>query len=511
MSKEFEGSVLSKGIAIGRPLFLDSEDIFDESEINEKDTEKEIEKFKKALKKSIDQIEDLRKTYKDYKLDITNEILNTHLEILSDPELFKKVQGKIKNQKKSIQTAFSDIILEYKNKIKDPFFKERIKDIIDVFKRISKNLRLIKVKNFKKTKKNIFISNEIIPSHVFELDNKNVLAFVSKNGSYTSHSAIIARSKNIPFLSKIDIDKFKKLKLSKIIVDANLGKIIINPTKEILDFYKKSQSSKKVEKFENDKNFNIFANITNEKEIDSIINKDIKGIGLLRTELLFLEKQNFPNENTQAEIYSNIAKKLKNKPFVIRLFDFGADKKFPYISSSDELDSGYFGLRGVRFLLKHQKLLKDQIKAILKASLFGNIFILIPFVVDIEEITQIKKVLSEVQKELKNKNIKFSNVKIGSMIETPSAALLVEDILKIVDFISIGTNDLTRYTIAKDSFNSNELHPSIEKLISHISSAAKKQNKTMFLCGEIASNKKLHNLFLDLKIENLSMGAKHLS
>ena len=478
--KSFKGNILSEGVAIGKPVFLDFIH-FDESFILEEEIDEEIQKYQTALKKSEKQIIELKKQYLSDKVNITNEILNTHLEILSDPIINKDILDKIKIEKKSIEKAFKDVIDDYKLKIKDAFFKERIKDILDVFKRISYNLRSIKVNKIQNLNKNvIIISNEIIPSDVFEFDDTIIHGYISKYGSYVSHSAIIARSKRVPFISNIDIDEIKKEKIKNLIIDAYKGILIVNPTVKILNQYKNNKGIKK-EDIKNT-NLNIFANITSKKQILNLEEKNIKGIGLLRSELFFLENKKIPDVETQFINYFNIIKKIKQKPFVIRLFDFGADKTFETVLNIKKIDNPYFGDRGVRFLLKNKNILLDQIRAILKASYFGNIYLLIPFVIEKEEILQIKEAISKIKNELKNAKVLFGNIKIGSMIETPASIFNIDEILDEVDFDSIGSNALTKYLTAKEKFNIKTLHSSIKKALEIITKRAKEKNKTLLLC-----------------------------
>ncbi len=507
----FDGKILSKGIGFGTPVFLDTQNFFEENKISKNEIEEEISKFKKAIKQSKNQILSLKKSLAKDKLSITFDILNTHLEILGDPLINQEVENRIKNDNKCIEAIFHDIILDYKNKIKDPFFKEKAIDITDVFKRILSNIRSIKVdvvKNF--NSKSIILSDEIIPSDVFELDEMMISAFISMSGSYESHAAIIARSKNIPFLSKVDIKKLKNINFKEMIVDAISGRIIINPTKQTYEKYENlkkliSENRNLNEKIQIKKQCNLYANISNKNEIDLIVDKNICGIGLLRTELFFLGNKNIPDEELQFQVYKEIALKLKNLPFIIRLFDLGADKLFYHLAVNNTCN--FFDSRGINYLLKNKKILINQIRAILRASNFGNIFILIPFVKDVEEILLVKKYISKIQKEM---NLEFSNIKIGSMIETPAAALIIDEIIKDVDFVSIGTNDLTRYTLASENFSSNQLHKSLIRLIETIVKTSRNNNKPIFLCGEITANKKIFNKLINLGISNFSIGIKHL-
>ncbi len=497
--------ILSHGIGFGKPIFLNSQNVFEEKTYLKKDIDLEILKFKKAIKKSKKQILEIKKRFANDELKITFDILDTHLEILNDPVILKEVIDKIKKENKSIHQILKQILFEYKNKIKDPFFKEKIIDISDVFKRVLKNLQVAKLDKCKKISlKSIIISDEIAPSDIFEIDASKVSAFISAKTSYGSHAAIIARSKNIPFVSNVDIEKMKNIDMREVIVNAHEGKVIINPTKQTYEQYNKSSVKLLLtkKKIKIKKDINIFVNISSLKEVDQVDDKKISGIGLLRTELLFLKK-NIPTQKEQFDVFKSIAKVLKNRPLVIRLFDLGADKNFYDIIDTNK--TCFFSSRGVSLLLKNPKILKDQLIAILKASSFGNIHILIPFVKDLDEIKKIKKIIFFIRKDLKIS----TPIKIGSMIETPASALLADEIAKEVDFLSIGTNDLLRYTFASNKISLKEFHPALEKFLKMIIKASNDLKKPIFLCGEMIADEKILEKLYNLGIKNFSVSLKN--
>lgn len=506
-----KGTTLSSGIGTGTPVFLKVDNIFEDHKISKKDIKVEIKKYEDALEKSRIQIDEIKKSLSNDKLSITIDFLNTHLEILNDPIVIEDVKKRIKKDKKCVEAVFNDIVFEYKKKIKDPFFREKVSELADVFKRILKNIKAIKINSLKKIhSKSIIIANEIIPSDMFEMNSSHIAAIISRSGSYDTHAAIIARSKNIPFLSKVNIEKLKYLNFKEMIVDATNGKIILNPTKSSYEKYEnlnKPDPALKIKrkKLKLKKQINIFANISNIKEVDALVARNFYSIGLLRTELLFLEHtKSMPTENMQFKVYKEIAQKLKNNPLIIRLFDLGGDKNFYNIQKKTSYN--FFSSRGIALLLKNKKALENQLKAILKASQFGKIYILIPFVKDIEEITKIKKIIQKLQKQLKI----ISDIKIGSMIETPAAALIADEIINEVDFLSIGTNDLSRYTLASESAGLKKMHPSLIKLLKMIVKSSKDFQKPLFLCGEMIVNKKILNELIDLGIKNFSVGIKHI-
>jgi len=501
----FEGQILSNGIGFGKPIFLDANNLFEKNYIFEPDLDEEIFKFKKALKQSKNQILEFKKTLSKDKLKITFDILNTHLEILNDPHIIDEVISRVSKHKKCIEAVFHDIIIDYKNKIKDPFFKEKVLDITDVFKRISTNLRAIKVDTLKKiNSKSIIFSNEIIPSDVFEIDSKNISAFISQSGCYESHAAIIARSKNIPFLTNVDIEKLKKLNLKKVIVDANLGKVITNPSLKTYHYYKNYnvQIPKGLTKIKLKKEVNLYASISQMSDIKNLSDSNIKGIGLLRSEILFLESPNIPSESIQLEAYQKFAAKMQNRLCVIRLFDLGADKSF-YNFSKDLYN--FFGLRGVGVLLENKMILEEQLKAILKINTNKNIGILIPFVKDIDEIKAVKHHILKLQKQLQ---ISENKIQIGSMIETPAAVLMLDEIINEIDFLAIGCNDLIRYTFAAQDLSMISQR-SFLKIIKMILQKSNKEKKVAMLCLEKIDDINLLNNLIDLGVHNISISIRH--
>ena len=340
------GEVLSEGIAIGSCFFIDIEkvqtyDITNEIEIN-------LSRLKNAIEVSKKQILDLKKSLANDKVTITIQILDAHLEILFDPSLIEHLEKSVR-EKKPIFSIINDFIKDFEKKIKDPFFKQRIKDIEDVLNRIKSNLRSINSNLCKEiSTPSILISNEIVPSDLFEINNKNIVGVISQKGSFFSHAAIIARSKSIPFLSNINIEKIQNIK--QLILDCNTNNLILDPSdNDIKNYGKKIFKNRSLIQLNTKDKFDIFANINNEQECSYLKNYNIKGIGLLRSEFLFFKDKKIPSMKKQISIYKKIAKNLNGKMFVIRLFDFGLDKDFDKtINQSDE--------RGIGYLLKNKEL-----------------------------------------------------------------------------------------------------------------------------------------------------------
>ena len=537
-----KGIPISSGIAIGVPFFLSiQEDKFEELDILEKDVEKEIKRYRVALKLSKLDIENLKKSLIKEDRSVVVEILSTHLEMLSDPLITEMVEDKIRALKKNSESIFHLVVNEYIKQLEnsnDPFFKERIKDINDVSKRILRKLHSNRKKRITQAPTNsIILANELIPTDTVEADSKKITAFVTQVGGHTSHSAIIARAKKIPFVSKIDTKVLKQTTFGSVIVDGNKGLVIINPNNETLEKYKslkKAEIQRKIVLSQDKKTkaitkdsikINILGNVEFLKDINDVLDVDADGIGLFRSEYLFLLEKKLPDENKQFFIYSQLAKQLKPKPITIRLFDIGADKHL--IFSFEDLhnfDSNYYhemnpalGCRGIRFLLRNEEILRAQLRAILRASKYGNIKILIPVVTDISEVREVRRIFQEERENLVEKGVIVSdNIQIGSMIEVPSTAILSNIFAKESDFLSIGTNDLSQYLLAADrnnynmSYLYNQFHPSLFILLKQIITSANFHKKHVSICGEIAADIRFTKLLIGLGIRNFSISPNNI-
>jgi phosphoenolpyruvate-protein phosphotransferase (PTS system enzyme I) len=537
MQKEKElilkGVPISRGIAIGKAFFFSiKEDEITEIEISKNDIDKEIKRYRIALQLSRLNLEKLKKAFSSEGRSIVVEILEAHLQMLYDPFITEVVEQRIINLKKNSEAVFKLVIEEYKKVIEDkkePFFQERVKDIIDVSHRIMQNLSPIKQLEIAQVPANsIILARDLIPSNTAEARSDKIKAFVTQLGGKSSHCAIIARAKKIPYVANISTNFLKKKKIHSLIVDGNEGRVVINPNKSTLEAYKqlKALSQKKqisfshvLSKTKDDKKINVYANIESKDDIDLVINSKAKGIGLFRSEFLIFKEKQIPSQDFQYEYYSQMIKQLKDRNFVIRLFDIGADKNL--IFSSCDIDDSFFahelnpmlGCRGIRFLLKNKKILEDQITAIIRASCFGNIKILIPLVCDLFEIIEVKKMIKSIGEDLK---IDVSKIQIGTMIEVPSIAIMIKSIIPHIDFLSIGTNDLTQYILAVDRSNSDmeylycQYHPAILQMIKNIVDVAKRNSTKLTICGEMVNNREFIKLLLGLGIENFSLAPNNI-
>lgn len=537
------GVPISKGIGIGFPIFFASlDDQVPEIAIPTQEIDLEIDRYRRALEKSRKDVEMLQKlSMNDGPSEIVS-ILGTHLEMMQDPLLTSVIEARIRDTKRNTESIFQHIVEEYKARfktLKDHYFQERVRDIVDVSRRILGHLRpLERVKMTEVPHNSIILTQELVPSETVEANASLVSAFVTAAGGITSHAAIIARAKGIPYVANVDIKQLKKVEVHSIIVDGSGGMVILNPSKATLKRYQQMQKSyqKTYKMLKNASHLKgetidgyevrIFANLENPKEIDQLIKAGAHGIGLFRSEYLFLSRRQFPPEKEQFNIYKKMVKALKGRPLVVRVFDVGGDKKVDMPTSSPH--SKYFndigpelnpalGCRAIRFLLRYPEILDAQLRAIVRASEFGEIHILVPMVSDVSEIRAVRKKVEEIQREFQKQNIKFAkNIPIGCMIEVPSSAIMCDSLALEVDFLSIGTNDLVQYILAADRSNSHtsdlyfSTHPSILRLIRMVVSSANSARKPVILCGETAADPAMIPLLIGLGIREFSVAARHI-
>lgn len=537
------GIPISKGIGIGFPIFFaSSEDLVPEVAIPKKEIEGEISRYRKALDLSRKDIELLQKLSLNEGPSEVVSILGTHLEMMQDPLLTSEIEDRIRDKQRNTESIFHHIIEEYKTRfstLQDHYFQERVRDIVDVSRRILGHLRPLEhIKMGGVPHNSVILTHELVPSETVEANASLVSGFVTAVGGITSHAAIIARAKGIPYVANVDIKQLKKVEVHSLIVDGSQGIVILNPTRQTLKKYQEVQRGHQMNykmlksaahlKGETIDGYEvrIFANLENPKEIDSLIKAGASGIGLFRSEYLFLSNRAFPSEEEQFKIYRKMAKALKGRPLVIRVFDVGGDKKVEL--PSDSSDAAYFntigpelnpalGCRAIRFLLRYPSLLDTQLRAILRASQYGEIHILIPMVSDISEVRIVQRKVEEMQAEFRKKGIKTAEkIPIGCMLEVPSAAIMCDALVEEVDFVSIGTNDLVQYILAADRSNPHTAdlyfttHPSILRLIRMVVASANRSRKPVILCGESAADPTMIPLLIGLGVREFSVAARHI-
>lgn len=528
-----KGFPICSGIAIGKPmLFISYEEKIPEFCVPEEEIENEVARYYRALSHSREDVLSLRNRLQVEGGREAVDILSCHLEMMHDPLITTHIEEKIREKKKNTEYVFKIEVGEYEKRmssITDLFFRERVKDFQDISRRIISHLRNKQRASLSSvTTRSIIFAHELSPSDTAEANIEYVEAFVTRSGAETSHVAIMARSKGIPFVTNVD---FPDLSLSippHVIVDGREGEVIINPSDKTLAFYRKEKEKHltvsrglqktlllKPETIDGYK-MRLSANIEMFEELDALTEHSDIGIGLFRTEYLFLAHNAFPSEEEQFFVYKNIVEKVEGNRTVIRTFDIGGDK-FGHFPITRHEKNPYLGCRATRLMLKEKQIFKTQLKAILRASAFGDVSILFPLISGVSEFVEAREVLFEAQKELLSHSIPFDRkIPIGCMIEVPSAALTADLLAKECDFFSIGTNDLVQYTIAVDrgnpnmSYLYNPSHPSHLRLIQLVVEQGTKAKIPISVCGEIAADPKYTALLMGLGVEELSVSTPAL-
>jgi phosphotransferase system enzyme I (PtsI) len=529
--KQIKGIGASRGIAIGKAYIYIQEGL--NVDINKKDA-RSLEEKKKLLKKAVSKTKEevqalYEKTRKSAKKEA--EIFQAHLMFLEDPTIIDRIE-KLMEQGFSVEASVKRAFDENANameKMKNPYFRARAKDIRDVSERLIKNiLHKQKTDLSKLPYPAIVIAKDLTPSDTASLDKEHVLGFATEMGGVTSHTAILAEALGIPAVVGAKGIMQAVENESMIILDGKDGSVTVNPDEETLKLYREKKELLQKEKKELEKikflnavtktgkRIEVSANIGKVEDADIALNEGAEGIGLFRTEFLFLNRTSPPTEEEQFIAYKTVLEKFKGKPVIIRTLDIGGDKQIPYLGLEKELNP-FLGVRAVRLCLKRKDLFKTQLRAILRASKYGKARIMYPMIAVKEEIEEANKVLNEAKEELLEQSVPFDkNIEVGIMVEIPSAALNAEELANYVDFFSIGTNDLTQYTFAADRTNENvsylykPLHPALLKLIKMTIDASHEKGKWTGMCGEMAGDPAAILKLVELGIDELSMSAQKI-
>ncbi|QFQ32372.1 phosphoenolpyruvate-protein phosphotransferase PtsI [Buchnera aphidicola] len=524
------GILASPGIAFGNALLLNNENIvINRKMISIENIEIEINKFFNGRKKSVNQLTEI-KLNTGKKFGKKQEgIFEGHIMLLEDEELEKEIIDLIKEKKISAAEATEHVInvqAQALEKIKDEYLKNRAVDVRDIGLRLLKNILNIDIIDLNNIKnKVILISKDLTPSETAQINLKYILGFITDLGGPTSHTSIMARSLEIPAIVGTGNITNQVKNNDYIILDSINNQIFINPSGELIKnkrevekkYFFKKNSFKKLKNLPattiDGHNVKIGSNIGNIQDAESAKKNGAECIGLYRTEFLFMGRNKLPTEQEQFQAYKEIAEIMRNKSVIIRTMDIGGDKDLPYMNLPKE-DNPFLGWRAIRILIDRKEILHTQLKAILRASAFGRICILFPMIISVEEIRILKKEIQKLKDQLDNNNILFDkNIKIGIMIETPASAIIAEYLIKEVDFFSIGTNDLTQYTLAVDRGNDlishlyNPISPSVLKLIKKVIDISHKHKKWTGMCGELAGDQRITALLLGMGLDEFSMSS----
>lgn len=521
------GKGISEGIGLGKAVILEENGLkIEKQKIENISAEKQ--QIYDAVKEVESEIEKLIKN-----IDGTEkEIMQAYLMILQDPSLIQETIKIIEQEKcnsaYAVENGLNQIIKTFEE-MDDPYMAARSRDIEDMKKRIlAKLLKIEEIDLSKLPENTILVAKELSTSDSAKMNLKNISGIITEIGGVNSHMAIIARTNEIPAIVGIR-HIFENIKENDFIaLNGATGEIFLNPTQEKIEELTKNQENIKQEKQELEKYKNkkaitkdghqveLLANIGGPQDIQIVIDNTAEGVGLLRSEFLYMDAKDFPSEEEQFEAYKKIAESLENKRLVIRTLDIGGDKDLKYMKLPKE-ENPFLGYRAIRIYLDNVDLFKVQLRAILRASSYGNVAIMLPMISSIEELRKSKEIIEEVKQELKEKNIKFNeNIEVGIMIEIPSSAVMADEFAKECDFFSIGTNDLIQYTIAVERGNEklanlySHFNPAVIRLIKSAIDGAHKNGILCGMCGEAAGDVKFIPLLVGLGLDEFSMNANKI-
>ena len=521
------GKGISEGIGLGKAVILEENRLKIEKQKIE-DISAEKQQIYDAVKEVESEIEKLIQN-----IDGTEkEIMQAYLMILQDPSLIQETIKIIEQEKcnsaYAVENGLNQIIKTFEE-MDDPYMAARSRDIEDMKKRIlAKLLKIEEIDLSKLPKNTILVAKELSTSDSAKMNLKNISGIITEIGGVNSHMAIIARTNEIPAIVGIR-HIFENIKENDFIsLNGATGEIFLNPTQEKIEELTKNQENIKQEKQELEKYKNkkaitkdghqveLLANIGGPQDIQIVIDNTAEGVGLLRSEFLYMDAKDFPSEEEQFEAYKKIAESLENKRLVIRTLDIGGDKDLKYMKLPKE-ENPFLGYRAIRIYLDNVDLFKVQLRAILRASSYGNVAIMLPMISSIEELRKSKEIIEEVKQELKTKNIKFDeNIEVGIMVEIPSSAVMADEFAKECDFFSIGTNDLIQYTIAVERGNEklanlySHFNPAVIRLIKSAIDGAHKNGILCGMCGEAAGDVKFIPLLVGLGLDEFSMNANKI-
>ena len=520
-----QGKGVFGGIAIGEISFFKRDSgIVQRKKVE--DPQAEIQRFEEAKAEAIRELGELYDKAVSEVGESNAMLFQTHQFMLEDLDYVEAITNMIQTQSVNAEYAVSvtgDNFSQMFASMDDDYMRERAADVKDISARVVKILTGAGESGLVTDKPVILASDDLAPSETVQLDKDMVLSFVTQGGSTNSHTAILAKTMNIPAIIGIGDALDEKYEGKEAIVDGAKGCLIIEPDEETMKEYqaKKQEYLEQQELLQqfrgketvslDGQKVKLYANIGNASDIGAVVKNDAAGIGLFRSEFLYLESDNFPTEEEQFKVYKYVAETMGQKQVVIRTLDIGADKQIDYFNLPHE-ENPAMGYRAIRICLKQQDIFRTQLRALLRASAFGNIAIMFPMIVALEEVLQIKEIVKSVMAELDASRIPYNKeIQLGIMIETPAAAMISDDLAKEVDFFSVGTNDLTQYTTAVDRQNANlegfyyPHHKGLLRLIKMAADNAHKNGIWIGICGELGADMELTEVFLAMGIDELSV------
>lgn len=520
--EQFSGKSIFKGTAIGRILFY-SKNQQQVKRAKVEDVEAEIKRYEEAKAKAIEQLGVLHDKAVAEVGEANAMIFEVHAMMLEDDDYNDSVYNIIRNDSVNAEFAvattgdnFSVMFAE----MDDEYFKARAADVKDISERVIGVLTGSNADGELGEEPVIVVAEDLAPSETVQMDKSKLLAFVTRLGSSNSHTAILARTMNIPALIGVEIKEEWNGKMA--VVDGKTGTFFVDPDVATLEKYieekKKEEEAKELlsklkgqpDETVDGRHIHLYANIGSVADVANVLANDAAGIGLFRSEFLYLEKDNYPTEEEQFQVYKTVAQNMAGKKVVIRTLDIGADKQVDYFNMDKE-ENPAMGYRAIRICLDRVEIFKTQLRALYRASAFGTISIMFPMIISVKEVQDIKKICQEVREELDADGIEYGEVELGIMIETPAAVMISDLLAKEVDFFSIGTNDLTQYTLAIDRQNPkldpiyDSHHPAILRMIQMIIDNGHKENCWVGICGELGADTSLTEQFIKMGIDELSV------
>ena len=529
MKPTLQGIAASDGIAIAKVYTLTEPDLT-VTKVTVEDSEKEVSRLDDALAASIKDVELIKETALKNLGEEEAQVFDAHLMVLSDPELIGQVKDSITSNKVNAESALKEVtdmfISIFAGMEDNPYMQERAADIRDVSKRILAHLLGVKVPSPATIKDEVIIvAADLTPSDTAQLNRQYVKAFVTDIGGRTSHSAIMARSLEIPAI----VGTKEVTSIAKdgdiIIVDGLSGDVFLNPSEEVIAEYRAKAEAfaaqqAEWEKLKDSKTYTkdghqveLAANIGTPKDLEGVVHNGAEGVGLYRTEFLYMDSHEMPTEEDQFEAYKAVLEGMNGKPVVVRTMDIGGDKELPYLPLPHEMNP-FLGYRAIRISLNEPEMFRTQLRALLRASVYGKLRIMFPMIATLNDFRGAKALLEEEKAKLIAEGVAVSDdIQVGIMIEIPAAAVLAHQFAKEVDFFSIGTNDLIQYTMAADRMNERvsylyqPYNPSILTLIKHVIDSAHKEGKWAGMCGEMAGDQTAVPLLVGLGLDEFSMSA----
>ena len=521
---KFSGKSVLSGVAIGKLYIFKKQEYTLVREIVA-DAEAEVARFQDACQKAKEQ---LGKLYEKTLAEVGEEhaaIFEVHQMMLEDLDYLEAIEAMIRDEKVNAEYAVTmtgDSFADTFANMEDDYFKARSADILDISKRVVRVLAGIKEAGVDSEEPVIIVADDLTPSETVQMDKSKILAFVTRFGSKNSHTAILARSMNLPSLINCDIELLDEYDGQMAVVDSINNVLIVDPDEETLDKSTQDMNKWKSEIAELDeligkdnvtrdgRKVNIYANIGSVEDLPPVLKNDAHGIGLFRSEFVYLGSNDYPTEEEQFEAYKAVVEGMGGKKVIIRTLDIGADKQADYFKLDAE-ENPALGFRAIRICLTRLEVFKTQLRAIYRASAFGKCSIMFPMIISVWEIKKIKEIVEVVKQELVAEGHAIGEVELGIMIETPAAVMMSDELAQEVEFFSIGTNDLTQYTLAIDRQNEcinrfyDSHHPAVLKMIQMTIDNGHKHGIWVGICGELASDLTLTETFMDMGIDELSV------